>query len=143
MENSRYKQENDIVNMTLPAKAEYVGVVRLAVSAIANRMGFDIEEIEDIKVAVAEACTNAIKHSNCDKFFLKVSVCESSLEITVEDDGDGYELDSYQKPNLDEPNEDGGLGIYIIHALMDEVDISSKTGEGSRVNMIKYLGDEK
>ena len=50
----------DSISMALPSKPEYVGVVRLTVSAIANRMGFNIEEIEDIKVAVAEACKSEI-----------------------------------------------------------------------------------
>ncbi|MCG4775201.1 ATP-binding protein, partial [Lawsonibacter sp. DFI.5.51] len=52
--------------MTFPAKPEYVGVVRLVVSGIANRMGYTYDEIEDIKIAVSEACGNAVQHAYDD-----------------------------------------------------------------------------
>ena len=51
------------INMELTANPEYVGIIRLTTSGIANKIGFSIDDIEDIKVAVSEACTNAIKHS--------------------------------------------------------------------------------
>lgn len=50
------------VELRLPNRPEFVAVARLTVSAIAARLEFDINDIEDIKVAVAEACTNAIEH---------------------------------------------------------------------------------
>ena len=113
----------DNVKMTLPCKGEYVGVARLTLSAIANRMGFNIEEIEDIKVAVAEGCTNAIKHGLDEKFHLDIEVFEDRLKICIQDSGKG------------------GLGIFIIKTLMDEVELYSKIGEGSQIKMVKYLGD--
>lgn len=53
----------DFIEMKLPAKPEYVGVIRLSVSGIANRMGFTYEDIEDLKVAISEAMTNATTHA--------------------------------------------------------------------------------
>ncbi|MBV8726415.1 MAG: ATP-binding protein, partial [Candidatus Eremiobacteraeota bacterium] len=50
------------VELRIPSKAEWVAVARLAVAAVANRLQFSIEEIEDVKLAVAEACTNCIQH---------------------------------------------------------------------------------
>ena len=64
-----------IVELRIPRKAEWVAVARLAVAAVANRLRFSIEEIEDVKLAVAEACTNchpARRHG------------ERSIEITCE-----------------------------------------------------------
>ncbi len=54
----------DKVCLSIPTKSEYVSVARLTSSVIANNMGFDIEDIEDIKVAVGEACNNAVLHTN-------------------------------------------------------------------------------
>lgn len=132
----------DKVRMMLPCKGEYVGVARLTISAIANRMGFNIEEIEDIKVAVAEACTNAIKHGLDEKFHLNVEIFEDKLQIDIEDSGKGYNVEELAKPDLENPKE-GGLGIFIIKTLMDEVELHSKIGEGSKIKMIKYLGDAR
>ncbi|HEX6923454.1 MAG TPA: ATP-binding protein, partial [Bacillales bacterium] len=57
------RETTDFTEMTVPAQPEYVGVVRLTASGVANRAGFTYDEIEDIKVAVSEACTNAVNHA--------------------------------------------------------------------------------
>ncbi len=64
------------ITLSLPSKAEYVSVARLTASVIANNMGFNIEEVEDIKVAVGEACNNAVLHGKCDqdRFNLNLSL---------------------------------------------------------------------
>ncbi|WP_044298812.1 ATP-binding protein, partial [Clostridioides difficile] len=49
--------------MEITTNPDYVSIIRLTAFGIANKMGFPIDDIEDIKVAVSEACTNAIKHS--------------------------------------------------------------------------------
>ena len=53
----------DYIEMKIPAKPDYLGVIRLTLSGIANRMGYTYEEIEDIKIALSEACTNAVQHA--------------------------------------------------------------------------------
>lgn len=131
----------DSISMALPSKPEYVGVIRLTVSAIANRMGFNIEEIEDIKVAVAEACTNAIKHGLNQDFKVSFDIFEEKIAISITDKGKGYNTDEMNHPDLDNPREEGGLGIFIIRSLMDEVNLKSSIGQGTHIEMIKFLGD--
>lgn len=131
----------DFLKFSIPGKPEYVGVVRLAVSSIANRAGFDIEAIEDIKVAVAEACNNAILHGiseNCCNFEVGCFLENDRLIIEIEDKGLGYNMNEYVAPDLCNPKE-GGLGIFIIKTLMDEVEILSNTGEGTMIKMTKYI----
>lgn len=53
----------DLIEMKIPAKPEYVGIIRLTLSGVASRMGYVYEEIEDLKIAVSEACTNAVQHA--------------------------------------------------------------------------------
>ncbi len=69
----------------LPNKPEYVSLVRLAASGIAGRMGFDVETVEDIKLAVAEACTNAIKHGTAkySEYRIEFGVEEKCLTISA------------------------------------------------------------
>lgn len=137
---------SDVFTISVPSKAEYVNVVRLTTSAIASRMGFNIEEIEDIKVAVSEACTNAVKHGNhCDEdvknFDINYYVESDKITIEIKDNGIGFCVDNVEEPDLTSPKE-GGLGIFIIKSLMDHVDIKSEPEKGTIMKMIKYLGDD-
>ena len=58
----------ETIKMEIASNPQYVSVIRLTTSGIANKIGFCLEDIEDIKVAVSEACTNAIKHSLDNNF---------------------------------------------------------------------------
>ncbi|HPO04849.1 MAG TPA: ATP-binding protein [Bacillota bacterium] len=129
----------DMMKFSVPGKPEYVGTVRMAVSCLANSVGFDVEAIEDIKVAVSEACTNAVCHRSNDSGDYEVycELSEDRLVISVVDKAGGYDPGAYSEPHLDCPKE-GGLGIYIIKALMDEVEIFTEIGIGTRIQMVKY-----
>ncbi|MGL5640888.1 MAG: anti-sigma B factor RsbW [Paraclostridium sp.] len=131
--------ELETIKMEVTANPEYVSIIRLTVSGIANKIGFSLDDIEDIKVAVSEACTNAIKHSLDDKFLVQFSILEKGLTIEVQDKGTGYDVESLQEPDLANPKE-GGLGLFIIKTLMDEVSTISNTNEGTKIKMTKYLG---
>jgi len=141
-ENSVGNEQKDTITLVLPSKPEYVSVARLTISGIASRMGFDIEVIEDIKLAVAEACTNAIKHgcSEClSEYEIKVSVEDDCLSISVSDKGCGFAMNSIKCPDYQELKE-GGMGLFIIGTLMDEVDINNVPDSDFTLNMRKYLG---
>lgn len=131
----------DLLKFSVPGKPEYVGMVRLAVSSLANCAGFDIEAVEDIKVAVSEACNNVVCHGAagyCECYEVDCELGEDRLIIYVSDQAGGCDFNKYQLPNLEDPKE-GGLGIFIIKALMDEVDILSELGTGTRIKMVKYI----
>lgn len=131
----------DILKFSVPGKPEYVGMVRLAVSSLANCAGFDIEAVEDIKVAVSEACTNVVCHKDANgvtTYEVSCELCNDKITISIIDQVGGYDLSKYKTPVLDEPKE-GGLGIFIIRALMDEVDILSELGTGTTITMVKYI----
>lgn len=138
-------KQNDEIRLSVPSKPEYVGVIRLTLAAIASRIGFDVEKIEDMKVAVAEACTNAIVHGcGCgqeSKFNIDFVLTGEKITISVYDEGVGCQVDNIQEPDLSKPKE-GGLGIFIIKSLMDDVEIKSEKGKGMMIKMIKYLGDD-
>ncbi|MGL4797269.1 MAG: ATP-binding protein [Paraclostridium sp.] len=130
----------ETIKMEVTSNPDYVSIVRLTVSGIANKIGFSLDDIEDIKVAVSEACTNAIKHSLDEKFYITFSLLENGLTVEIEDKGTGYDMNSVAEPDLSNPKENG-LGLFIIKTLMDEVTTMSKNNEGTIVKMTKYLGD--
>ncbi|GAA4075022.1 anti-sigma B factor RsbW [Amphibacillus indicireducens] len=129
----------DFIEMRLPAKSEYVGVVRLSVSGIANRMGFSYEEIEDLKVAISEAMTNATTHAyDLDEegeVTIGFGVYPDRLEVMVADRGGSFDLEEvkkhigpYQQNEKIENLREGGFGLFLIDALMDKVQISNNYG---------------
>jgi serine/threonine-protein kinase RsbW len=130
----------DLLKLSIPGKPEYVGTVRLAVSHVANQAGFDIEAVEDIKVAVSEACSNVVCHSEVNQdrpYQVTCLLSEDRLEISVQDQAGGFDMDAFEMPQSGEI-QSSGLGIFVIHALMDEVDVSSTVGEGTCVKMTKF-----
>ena len=127
------------INMSLPSKPEYVSIARLAASFVANQMGFDIEIIEDIKLAVGEACNNAILHSGSDDTYkLEFINKTDKLIIEVIDYGKGFSLDNYKKPSAEDLQENG-LGLFIIKSLMDTVEIETSEGSGTKIIMSKIV----
>jgi len=131
----------DAFKFIVPGKPEYVGTVRIAVSHVASHAGFDIEAIDDIKVAVSEACTNIILHSHDHTDFsyeVDIEREEKAITIAVMDHGVGFETGNYVEPVPGETR-GSGMGIFILRALMDEVDIKSEVGVGTRIRMKKYL----
>lgn len=125
-----------IVTLRVPAEAEYVDLVRLTLYGIASKHGFLYEDIEDMKVAVSEACNNAVLHAYDEAGILEIRfrIAEDALTIVVKDEGRSFEASpamreapSHQGKTI-EQIEAGGLGLYLMQALMDEVDVLSDNG---------------
>jgi serine/threonine-protein kinase RsbW len=129
----------DKIELTLPNKPEFVSIARLTASVIANNMGFDIEDIEDIKVAIGEACNNSVIHGNKAAHIQMKFICEPNQFVAeIVDEGEGFDIEEYEKPDLD--NYQGrGLGIFIMESLMDDVSIESMMGNGTRIRLIKEI----
>lgn len=142
----------DYIEMKVPAKAEYIGVMRLTLSGIANRLSFSYDAIEDLKVAVSEAVTNAVEHAygknESGEITVGFGLYEDRIEIMVADRGGSFNLEEVKSETgpyrSDEPVEkirEGGFGLFLIEALMDEVKINNKYGV--MVIMTKYNREEE
>ena len=129
----------ETIKMEITANPAYVSIIRLTTSGIANKVGFCMDDIEDLKVAVSEACTNAIKHSSDDRFTIIYTMIENGLTIEIIDNGNGYDTSSINEPDIENLKE-SGMGLFIIEAIMDEVSIESQEGKGTSIKMTKYLG---
>lgn len=134
----------DYIKLSIPNKAEYVSVVRLTTSAIASRMGFNIEEIEDIKVAIAEACTNTLEHGSIgekENLDIDFDIYLDKLVITVKDAGEGFNINDVKDLTVEELGE-SNLGIFIINSLMDDVNLIKDNGKGTEIRMTKHIKDD-
>ncbi|MDR3295564.1 MAG: ATP-binding protein [Clostridiales Family XIII bacterium] len=131
----------DTLRLLVPGKPEYVRTVRLAVSSLAGNAGFDIEAVEDIMVAVSEACSNIVCHGikgSDSAYEVSCEMLADRIIISVVDQAGGYDTGKYKEPQAGALRE-GGLGIFIIKALMDEVNILSEVGRGTQIQMTKYV----
>lgn len=110
---------NDTIQLIVPKKADYISLIRLTSSAIASKLGFNIEDLEDIKVLVGESCILTLSSENTNKLDIEFKVVDDVLEILIKLDG---ELD------IDEINEsEKKLSKMIIESLADEVEYSKNS----------------
>ena len=132
------------VRLSIPAKPEYISLGRLALTGLSRLRTFPDDVLADLKLALTEACTNSVRHAYENGREGNVEIVyelePDRLVIEVGDEGAGFEL-------LDDSNghegelEEGGLGIEIIRALADEVEIGPREEGGSRLRFVKLLPD--
>lgn len=137
-----------MIQLEIPARPEYVGLARLVVSSLASsRRTLADDRIDDLKLALSEACTNAIEaHAKGDveeRVLVRWQEDRDRLEIQVEDKGRGFDPGALrQHPPVTDPdrlNFERGLGIPLIRSLVDEVAFSSSQ-EGTAVRMVMFCG---
>jgi serine/threonine-protein kinase RsbW len=131
-----------IVALTIPARAEYIALCRLALTGIARTRELADDIVADLKLALTEACTNSVRHAYEEGregvVEVRYALAADRIEVEVADDGDGFDpaLVTASLEDLDE----GGLGIAIIRAVTDELDIGARgDGHGSRLRFTKFL----
>ena len=133
-----------IVRLSFPAKADYLLLARLALAGLARSLPVDQEVLADLKLAVTEACGNAVRHAyRAGEGSVGVAfvVGTDRLEMIVEDQGSGIELPPLDEewPMTEAPLE-GGMGMAIIRAVVDELEVhDGADGQGTVVHMTKYL----
>ncbi len=119
---------------------ENIGLARVTVASFASQLNFTISELEELKVAISEAVSNAIIHGyqhRTGEVTLKLKINGNQLEVVVVDEGVGIEdIDSAFQPSY--TTEDRmGLGLTFIKSFMDNLKIDSTPGEGTKVKMVK------
>jgi serine/threonine-protein kinase RsbW len=133
------------VELEIPARPEYVSLARLVVSSLASsRRDLADDRIDDLKLAVSEACTNAIEAyepAGDERVVLRWRDEHDHLEVDVQDHGPGFDPSTLpDRPSVTDPvrpNFERGLGVPLMRALVDEVTFSS-SGDGTSVNMILF-----
>ena len=130
------------VRLTIPAKPEYITLGRLALTGIAKLRPLSDETLSDLKLALTEACTNSVRHAygNGKAGFVEIvyELQPDRLVVEVADTGTGFSKAG--RAVGEEELAEGGLGIAIIRAVADELEIAERTdGGGSRLRFAKFL----
>jgi len=118
------------VRLSLPARPENVAVVRHVLGAFGEPLELGRHRLEDVRLAVTEACTNVVRHAydrTDGPLEVDVRPLHDRLEVVVSDTGRGI------RPSADRSGP--GLGIPMIATLCDELDIDGGAAHGSRVTM--------
>ncbi|MCR5481892.1 MAG: ATP-binding protein [Clostridia bacterium] len=130
----------DQIKFTIPGKPDYVKMVRVAIASVAANVGFSVEEIEDIKVAVSEACKSVTCHGHEGFSTVYNVTCEpedGGITIVVVDEVGTYEIIKDKKPCANCPGE-GNLSLFVIESLMDKVEIKKDENGNKSIRMVKY-----
>lgn len=140
------KSKNKFSELRVKSKTENLSDIRDFVSEKALSAGIPTATVENIMLAVDEACTNIIKHayksSPEGEIILNIDYNEKKFTITIIDYGKSFEPDRVPLPNLQKyyrEHKVGGLGIYLMKSLMDDVKYTSVPGEYNQVLLSKNI----
>jgi serine/threonine-protein kinase RsbW len=130
------------VRLSVPARAEFIALARLALTGLADIVALSDELLADLKLALTEAVSNSVRHAYADGagyVSIAYELTGDALAVEVVDDGKGFDPD--RPPALEgEELTEGGLGIAIIRTIADEFELSSQPGvRGSRLRFAKRL----
>ena len=117
---------NDLVTVSIPKKPDYISTVRLISSSLANKIGYNIEQIEDLKVAMGEACILSFGKSIDEEVKIVYNLLKEKLEVVV----------SWAESISEEGEEtkESNMGKMIIESLMDEVYYLD-----NEIKIVKYI----
>jgi serine/threonine-protein kinase RsbW len=125
------------VQLRIPARAEWVAVARLAAAAVGSRMRLSVDEIDDLKLVIAEACTSCIQRTEgVENIDIRWDISPIELRITIAADGRGPKLESVKEAADSKVD---GLGVFLIQALMDDVAYDVDPQHGARLVMTKRV----
>jgi serine/threonine-protein kinase RsbW len=134
-------ERGGIVALTVPARAEFIALGRLALTGLARTRVLSAEIVADLKLALTEACSNSVRHAYDEGregvVEILYELSGDRIAIQVTDDGSGFDPEILERAQ--EELDEGGLGIAIIRALTDELEIGARPEGGSRLRFTKYL----
>ena len=137
-------KEPKTFELTVPSRLEEMAAVHALVDEAIKEFQLSEDLAHWMELTISESMINAIQHGNkCDpakNATLKISCDGTAIEIIVEDQGKGFQLDDIADPtNVENLLKPSGRGILIIRSFMDEVDLSRREGGGSRLRMLKRI----
>ena len=135
------KKQSTEVDLTIPLLPEMELAASRTAAAIAEFMRLDHNKVEEIRLALIEACVNAIEHSKSkdQKGYINFIIQDDQLEITLQDFGEGFDVDAVRhRLGERDPNRllKRGWGLKIMEELMDSVEVQSGR-KGTTIRMIK------
>lgn len=132
------------MQMRFLSVADNVGLARVAVAAMASQINFSLSDLDEIKVAVSEAVTNAIIHGYEGRgdgwVEVRAEVDGTQISVTVEDWGVGIaDIERAREPSYSRDPERMGLGFVFMESFMHGLHVVSHPGQGTRIEMTRFL----
>lgn len=125
--------------------AENLGFARVAAASWAAGLGFTLEELEDIKLAVSEAVSNCIVHAYPEhpgRVLIELSASDHALAVSVQDEGVGIaDVPAVRRPGVSSSSQRMGMGFTLMEALSESMEVVSSPGQGTTVVMSFVPGD--
>ena len=136
--------KNNQLNLTFSSIAENVSIARLLIASVGAQLDLPLNDLEELKVAVSEAVSNAIIHGYKNNpghiVYLDLNITGDRLKIVVKDEGCGItDIDQAMQPAFSTDPERMGLGFVFMQSFMDELQVESTLEVGTTVTMIKHL----
>jgi serine/threonine-protein kinase RsbW len=132
--------------LKIPSQTDNLELIRNFVAGLAKKVGFDEDESNKIELAVDEACTNVVEHAyqhdESRDIDIAIKIDYNKFTVIVTDRGRTFNFEELEMPDMKSYLAElrvGGLGIYLMKTLMDEVDYRSKPGVKNEVKMVKYF----
>ena len=136
--------------LKIPSQKDNLEIIRNFVSGVAKKVGFEEEDSNKIELAVDEACTNVIRHAyqedESQDIDIAIKIDYQKFTVVVTDRGKSFKMEEVELPDMKEYLAElrvGGLGIYLMKTLMDEVDYQSRPDGKNVVRMVKYFLKKK
>ena len=129
---------SNVINMTVPGNPDYIKVCRNTAMAAASVMKLDVDAVDEIGMAVYEACKAITCHGHdcwAKTYTINIEMLDENLTITVQATGQ-HDVEKCKKICLDCPKE-GDLGIAIIKSIMDKVEIEKEGNNSKKITMVK------
>jgi len=141
------EQKIKTVVVQTPGDIGYLHRIREFIAGMATEAGIEQHEIDNIELAVDEACTNVIEHGYAHddsnkELTIRLEIDSSKLVLTVIDRARPFNILQYEPRDINDlktEGRDGGLGIRLIKHIMDEIDYQIKDDGQNELIMTKYF----
>jgi anti-sigma regulatory factor (Ser/Thr protein kinase) len=142
-------------DIKIPSNPRMMQLVRKTIAQACEMVGFSEREVHGVTLAVDEGCTNIIRHSyqgsETSHIIIRVRLYDDRIEIVLRDFGNGIDVEKLRKcvekrkRELERsgPVRPGGLGVMLIHSIMDKVHYKTSQNSGTVLRLVKYLSDTR
>ena len=136
------------LRLSIPPEPGYIAMARMFAASVARHLGCDEDVVEDVKVAISEACTNSVKAhretGNADPIDLRARIGEGDVTFEIVDSGGGFDADLHKAVSESAATPasglyEGSLGLQLIRALFPETEIVTNDG-GTTVRFVVPAG---
>ena len=132
-----------MTTLSLPANLAHLTTIREFVVQSGRELDLEDEALFELQLAVDEACTNVIKHAYGGRggmIEVTVEPDEDGVRVVIRDWGKPFELQKIPVPDVTLPLEQrelGGLGLFLMHRLVDDIRFEFDTEKGNTLTMVK------